>query len=105
MATTNKVKAGPACSWPRILALIGQSSVDTSNLKRPGESVLSSFVLLDTTGSRAPAERNEWSEEELCSGSPIAEPVPRRLVSANLTTPLGFELSAPFAFSDTTGTI
>ena len=31
----------------------------------------------------APAGRNEWSEGELCSGAPIAEPVPRRLVSAN----------------------
>ena len=31
----------------------------------------------------APAGRNGWSEGELCSGSPIAEPVPRRLVSAN----------------------
>ena len=33
--------------------------------------------------SGAPAGRNGWSEGELCSGSPIAEPVPRRLVSAN----------------------
>ena len=36
--------------------------------------VLSSFVFLDTTG---------WSAGEVCSGSPIAEPVPRRLVSAS----------------------
>ena len=34
--------------------------------------------------SGAPAGRNGWSGGEVCSGAPIAEPVPRRLVSANL---------------------
>ena len=34
--------------------------------------------------SGAPAGRNGWFGGEVCSGSPIAEPVPRRLVSANL---------------------
>ena len=33
--------------------------------------------------SGAPAGRNGCSGEELCSGSPIAEPMPRRRVSAN----------------------
>ena len=33
--------------------------------------------------SGAQAGRNGWSEGELCSGSPIAEPVPCRPVSAN----------------------
>ena len=42
------------------------------------------FVFLDTTSSGAPAGRNGWSGGEVCSGAPIAEPVPRRLVSANL---------------------
>ena len=43
----------------------------------------SSFVFLDTTSSGAPVGRNGWSAGEVCSGSPIAEPVPRRLVSAS----------------------
>ena len=34
--------------------------------------------------SGAPAGRNRWSGGEVCSGAPIVEPVPRRLVSANL---------------------
>ena len=34
--------------------------------------------------SGAPAGRNGWSGGEVCSGAPIAEPVSRRLVSANL---------------------
>ena len=34
--------------------------------------------------SGAPVGRNGWSGGEVCSGSPIAEPVPRQLVSANL---------------------
>ena len=34
--------------------------------------------------SGAPVGRNGWSGGEVCSGSPIAEPVPRRLVSVNL---------------------
>ena len=34
--------------------------------------------------SGAPAGRNGWSGGEVCSGAPIADPVPRRLVSANL---------------------
>ncbi len=33
--------------------------------------------------SDAPVGRNGWSGGEVCSGSPIAEPVPRRLVSAS----------------------
>ena len=33
--------------------------------------------------SGAQAGRNGWSGGEVCSGSPIADPVPRRLVSAN----------------------
>ena len=33
--------------------------------------------------SGAPVGRNGWSAGEVCSGSPIAEPVPRRLVSAS----------------------
>ena len=33
--------------------------------------------------SGGPAGRNGWSAGEVCSGSPIAEPVPRRLVSAS----------------------
>ena len=33
--------------------------------------------------SGTPVGRNGWSAGEVCSGSPIAEPVPRRLVSAS----------------------
>ena len=33
--------------------------------------------------SATPVGRNGWSAREVCSGSPIAEPVPRRLVSAS----------------------
>ena len=33
--------------------------------------------------SGAPVERNGWSGGEVCSGAPIADPVPRRLVSAS----------------------
>ena len=50
MATTNHVKGCIGVLMTRILASIGEPSVDTSNPKRPGAPVLSSFVFLDTTG-------------------------------------------------------
>ena len=40
-------------------------------------------VINNNRSSGAPAGRNEWFRGELCSGTPIAEPLPRWLVSAN----------------------
>ena len=73
-----------------------QPSLDTSNPKRPGAPVLSSFVFLDTTGllsyyHRDAAEefgRASWTERMVCRrgllGSAYRRVRARRLVSANL---------------------
>ena len=53
MATTNHVKGWDRrAHGPRILASIGEPSLDTSSPKRPGALALSSFVFLDKTGKR-----------------------------------------------------
>ncbi len=48
--------------------------------------------------SGAPTGRNGYPGGKLCSGSPIAEPVLRRLVSASFENASRFERSAPLRF-------
>ena len=80
----------PSRAWQRV-CVFGHDGKNASAVLTGRCDVVSDWAVCSviTTApphrsSGAPAGRNGWSGGEVCSGAPIAEPVPRWLVSANL---------------------